>query len=558
MEKIRAWTESNRTVLSLAAVFALALLLRIPIASIPLERDEGEYAYMAERWLQGEVPYKETFDQKPPGIVALYVVFIVCLGKSPAAIHWGMQIYTLGTLAIVYWLGKQLVSETVGFSAAVFCAFMTSAPCVLGQSANTEMAMILPLTAGLAATLSAVTRNSVRWSFWVGVFAVAALLCKQIALIPATLYLLLIAKNGQARRWRKLAVVLLGGLVPLVLVLGYFLYHDAWHNFYDCVIGHNLSYATNIPLAAYRLRLLVALVGLIKFYGPIYCLAGVALLWGRALRRPASHSPPHPGPVTLLGIWLIFCFLATVVGGRFFEHYFVTTIPATALLAGIGVEIVARRLSTPGLAVRRSYALTALAIIYGVAIGYWYYLPGVLEEKSRRLYYTDIFAVAPQVGQFLAENSRPEDTVFIVGSEPEIYYYAGRRCACRYIFAYPLTEPTSDGPQRRQETLQQLRDNGSKYIVVVFVQNYMVSFGGGEPKTDWCDQILDLVRHSYEVVLVQPINRSQLPRSETGAAAMEISEEDLTSYRAAERKSCLVVYRRKTSSSSNAEDDREP
>src|SRR5262249_42370580 len=56
--------------LGLLLISGLALMLRWPIAAIPLERDEGEYAYIAQRWLAGEVPYKGSFDQKPPGVFA--------------------------------------------------------------------------------------------------------------------------------------------------------------------------------------------------------------------------------------------------------------------------------------------------------------------------------------------------------------------------------------------------------------------------------------------------------------------------------------------------------
>src|SRR5438045_1698684 len=79
----------RREALILLGIFAAALLLRAPIADVPLERDEGEYAYLAQRWLLGEVPYKHSFDQKPPAIFALYVVFLTLFGSSPAAIHWG-------------------------------------------------------------------------------------------------------------------------------------------------------------------------------------------------------------------------------------------------------------------------------------------------------------------------------------------------------------------------------------------------------------------------------------------------------------------------------------
>ena len=40
--------------------------VRAAYLDVPLERDEGEYAYIAQRALLGEVPYRDAFDQKPP------------------------------------------------------------------------------------------------------------------------------------------------------------------------------------------------------------------------------------------------------------------------------------------------------------------------------------------------------------------------------------------------------------------------------------------------------------------------------------------------------------
>src|SRR5258707_222123 len=89
------------------AVAAVALLFRCPIASIPLERDEGEYGYIAQRWLAGEDPYRSAFDQKPPGVFAAYAVILTVFGTSPQAIHWGAQVYTLGTLGLIYLTGRE-------------------------------------------------------------------------------------------------------------------------------------------------------------------------------------------------------------------------------------------------------------------------------------------------------------------------------------------------------------------------------------------------------------------------------------------------------------------
>src|SRR5688572_23081908 len=51
----------------------LALIaLRLPALSRPAGGDQHLYAYTAGRVLDGEIPYRDAWDQKPPGIFVVY------------------------------------------------------------------------------------------------------------------------------------------------------------------------------------------------------------------------------------------------------------------------------------------------------------------------------------------------------------------------------------------------------------------------------------------------------------------------------------------------------
>jgi hypothetical protein len=58
-----------------AAVLVIVLFtvfVRVRLLDIPLERDEGEYAYTARLILEGIPPYTESYDLKMPCIRGLY------------------------------------------------------------------------------------------------------------------------------------------------------------------------------------------------------------------------------------------------------------------------------------------------------------------------------------------------------------------------------------------------------------------------------------------------------------------------------------------------------
>lgn len=445
---------TKRDWIALAAVLLLGLALRAPIAGMFLERDEGEYAYIAQRWLQGDVPYRDSFDQKPPGAFAAYALIQSAFGESQAAIHWGAQLYTLLTLAMVFLIGRRLFGEEAGFAAGALAALMTTHHGFLGNAANTETFMLLPLAAGFLAALLAVEQDSPRWAAAAGACAGLSLLFKQVALTNAVFYLLFLMLSPRPRRKWLCAAVFLGAAAAVwAPVLAYFTAQGAGKEFYDCVIGYNLTYAGGIPLGHYLRNFWTTFSRTLPGLWPVYLLAAAGAAW-------------RTGPASSWVIaWLAASFLGACVGGYFRGHYYLQAVPALAVLAGCAVAFWNRRWGLPRLA---AHAAAVGVVLYGVFASLWYYGPGSPVEKSARLYAGNPFPEATGVAHFVAERAAPEDSVFVFGSEPEILYHAGRRSATRYIFMYPLLRPSADAAARQAEMLAQVRAARPKVIVTVF------------------------------------------------------------------------------------------
>jgi hypothetical protein len=476
------------TAILLLAVAGLGVLLRAPVADVPLERDEGEYAYIAQRWLLGETPYQDNFDQKPPGAFALYALILTWLGASPAAIHWGGQIYTLVTAGLLFLLGRKLFSSTVGVIAAALLLVTTTDPSVLGNALNTETVMILPLVAGFLATLKAVEASSGRWALLAGALSAAALLGKQVALFNLVFHFLLVVLLG--RQPVKLGLLLAVGVAAVLgPVTAYFALQGALFEYWDCVVGYNLDYASAMPLEFYGGNFWDAFSFIGKQLGPVFVLAGVGL--AGLLRSGAKRRP-----LALAASWLAFSMMGVCTGGFFRTHYFIQMLPPVSLLAAEGACCVAR---LPGL--RRvpgtAHMLAGLCIAFAVWQGSWYYLPGSPALKAYRLYGYNPFPESLDVARYLEAHTAPDEPVFVYGSEPQLYFYAARKSASRYIFVYPLMNANDDTRQRQQQTLRELSARPPRLLVVV---NVMASFlPDDETPLDLEDGIDALVR-SYELV----------------------------------------------------------
>jgi hypothetical protein len=464
-------------VLGLCIVCAVAALLRWPIADMPLERDEGEYAYIAQRWLCGEMPYRDAFDQKPPGVFVAYAVIEKLIGTSPAALHWGAQIYSFATLIVIALIGRRFAGDRAGLLAALLAAYMMAERCVLGNAANTETFMILPLAGAFLCTLLAIDRGCAGWSVAAGVLSCFAMQFKQVALPNAVYHGLLLLMLGRPRV-RLCAAYVLGGVIAIMPAVAYFWSVGALHEFYDCVVGHNLSYAQRVPLDEYPFQFWSTFGFIQTKWWPILTFT----LVGLCVRGRDGTSGQW-----MLGTWLLFSFFGVCAGGYFRDHYFFQIIPAAAVLAGRGVDALAERWAPVRPALFAWPMVTAM-LLYGVFVSSdvdiesdargeshlkadisfwpWYFWPSDPIHKVDRLYGNCPFGESLAVADYIRRESEPDETVYVFGSEPQIPYYASRKSASRYIFVYPLMTPFADTADRQKGVLGELKQARPRFIVV--------------------------------------------------------------------------------------------
>ena len=106
---------------SLFAILLIITKLRFPFLEIPLERDEGAYAYMAQLLLKNIPPYTEAYSLYFPGIFIIYALTFLILGQTIFAIHFCLLIANLITIVIIFLIGKKLFDSLTGIiSGATF------------------------------------------------------------------------------------------------------------------------------------------------------------------------------------------------------------------------------------------------------------------------------------------------------------------------------------------------------------------------------------------------------------------------------------------------------
>src|SRR5213593_2144744 len=92
-----------------ALIMVGAAALRLTLLDVPLDRDEGEYAYGARLLLDGVPPFAEAHNMKMPGIYAVYGVLLTVFGATHTAIHVGLLLANALAIALVFLLGRRLI-----------------------------------------------------------------------------------------------------------------------------------------------------------------------------------------------------------------------------------------------------------------------------------------------------------------------------------------------------------------------------------------------------------------------------------------------------------------
>jgi hypothetical protein len=197
----------------------------------------------------------------------------------------------------------------------------------------------------------------------------------------------------------------------------------------------------------------------------IWGLAGIGLTvigWDRQTRR---HWP-------FFLLFALFSFLAICPGFYFRPHYFVLTLPAAALLAGVGVGAVARLLgsrTTPLIGYGVGGALAIVCLAAAVISQRHFLFTQTPTEAARSTYGRNPFPESLEIADIIRSKTTEADRIAVIGSEPQIYFYAARRGATGYIYTYPLMEKHDFALQMQQEMIREIEAADPSILVFVNV-----------------------------------------------------------------------------------------
>jgi len=310
----------------------LLLVPRLPFyfAYDFLNVDEAAHLLGAQTLLtSGQRLYVDFVDNKPPLIYAFYAPAVALLPSRWAML--GVHVtFLLGVVLPTVWaLASCFNDRRTGTLAGAFYLLLSGAFVASdGLAANTEQAMLLPLSFAVKLSLDAEFRGSGLRQWIVGVLLGLAALGKQPALLVGAALLFADERIVTAGKAKTLPVdyaarawmLGTGALVPLTATALMLQARgggaDAWYWIVEYNLGHVKAPLTALHVAERALGMLLPLVA----------------AWLPAVILPRlGFGAGHPRRM-FLSVLVVATLLPAFLGARFFGHYFLPALYAATLL----------------------------------------------------------------------------------------------------------------------------------------------------------------------------------------------------------------------------------
>lgn len=441
------------------ALSLFILVYRLPFLSVPLDRDEGGYAYMGWLWTTGQaIPYLQSFDHKFPPVFLIYGLASLLGGNNFISIRVMALVYFFLIFVVFYFFCLNLVDRLPAFLATFLMIIYLSSIRLEGGSFNTEMLFMLPLLLAtlLIWKLKESSKRNLTLIPILGLISSLAVLFKPVAILPIAGIFLWLLFNNKTNIVLLICFFIVGFLLPILLIFIYFNHYHAIPSLIENLVNYNREYnkAGLLILNAPISDILNWLRTVPKVLEPFLILSLVALyssrksksyLWWVGLvyiisswigaKLGGTRESPHYYLPMVLG--LTFCSLL-LFDKLFNQKKRIIAILITLFLAGWVVF--------PELQILRGGPMAILRGEFGSA-GYW-------------------FNDAPKVSNWILNNTNKKDSLLVWANEPEIYFYSQRKSLTEHINFYSFFYRP---PSVKENWLKVVKDSPPDWIITYWL-----------------------------------------------------------------------------------------
>ena len=454
-------------------LFGLGLLsiifIRLSLLDFPLERDEGEYAYMGQLIRKAIPPYELGYNMKLPGTYYMYALIMWLFGETTNGIHAGLLLCNTITIVLIFVIARELVSEQVAVMASLLYGWMAASASVLGFAGHATHFVTLMAMAGTLSIQLAIKRTNALLFVLSGMLFSLSYIMKQHGVFFIVMGQAIIIWCNEKRDLKSIlnaSLWFIVGVVFCVLILHFAMYSfGVWERFWFWTVTYASNYGSqlSVPGALYKF-----LLG-IWYVTRSFFLAWILSLVGAIFLLKAKESTITAKKRLFVIIFTIFSFLTVVPGFYFRPHYFITFLPAISILAAIGSRGLFTSIKRERAITSLSYLSILVAIVVGIFIERNYFLFEKSPHALSHSIYSKInaFPETQKAAEFVKANTNIHDKVFVLGSEPQIYFFSDRLSATGYLYMFPFVENHPHSNQMQNEMIKEVESANPEMLVYV-------------------------------------------------------------------------------------------
>lgn len=452
----------------LSILICIIYVIRSKFLYIPFERDEGIYGYYGKLLLEGKIPYKDFYEQKFPGLFYFYAFMVSLFGDTVKGLHTGFMYLNILTVILIYFTSKILYTPIAGLISATTFAFVSLTPELSGFTVQAEHGVAFFISCGLLFYALYNTQKKWYYNFLMGVSFGFAIMTKTSGLFLVLwggVILILDFLFSENKTLKKLIIQISTYSTGVFLIIGsFFLLIYVKGSFQDMIFWTYeipKNYVSKIPFddgIKYFTYSKNAILQNYKFFW-YHSLLAVIL----SLLKTVSWQQKFFG-ITLL----VFSFFTIVPGFYFYGHYWIQTIPGLSVVAGLTyytlISLANKFLKIKSIKYVYLGVFALLTYTHISALKSYYFKPNY-ERILRTVYGNNPFPESMEIGNWINANSKPEDNIVLLGSEPQIYFYTKKRSPSRHAYFAAIVDNVPQHKEWQREFVKDVEKANPKYLV---------------------------------------------------------------------------------------------
>ncbi|HCR71131.1 MAG TPA: hypothetical protein DIW23_06780 [Anaerolineae bacterium] len=439
----------------------LGVLLPTSPLNMPLTfRDSGVFLYIGWRILNGELPYADIWDHKPPVIFYINALGLAIANHS----RWGVWLIEFIALFIAAYIGYQLIKKNFGLIPAIISSLLwllSLVPLLQGGNFTTEYT--LPLQFFALWIASKINEPEIRRIDYIilGITGALAFFTKQTAIgvwLGVFIYLLLVRVLSKRIKFlfKEANWIFIGGASVTLVIVGFFWIQNTFPEFWSAAFTYNFAYSIRSdgdfisrleaiqkglrPLTQANLLQLAAL-------GYFFALLQIV-----RKKIETQYSALLGASLLILPIELFLI----AIPDKTFPHYFMTLLPVLCILSAWFIFNVVKIVSQ--INISQLWQYVSVIVLMGIISYNFYYI--YLDQTYIYRKLRDDTGI-----KYIILETGEDDTVLIWGAEASVNFFTKRKSPTRFVYQYPLHQNNYVTEEMILEFLDDIIKNQPKLVI---------------------------------------------------------------------------------------------